>query len=133
MLFFDLFRHEPAFTHVRAGETLFHEGDTGTFMYVLIVGTAQILVQKHAVERLIPGGIAGEMAMLDELPRSATVLAITDCTFAEIDRKRFHFLVTETPLFAIEVMRMMAMRLRSCDQAVVAATEVSASPADGDA
>ena len=60
MLFFDLFRHEPTFTHIRAGETLFHEGDTGTFMYVLIVGTAQILVQKHAVERLIPGGIAGE-------------------------------------------------------------------------
>lgn len=127
MLFFDLFRHEPVFQHVPSGEALFREGEAGKFMYVLIVGSADILVGNQPVERLVPGGIVGEMAMLDELPRSASVIADADCTFAVIDRARFNFLVTETPKFALEVMRMMALRLRSCDLALIAKTDAVAS------
>jgi CRP-like cAMP-binding protein len=47
------------------------------------------------------------------LPHSATVEAVTDCEFAVVDEKRFDFLVTETPGFAIEIMRVLAHRLRN--------------------
>ena len=54
----------------------------------------------------------GEMALIDHGPRSATVTASTDCTLAEIDEKRFLFLVQQTPMFALSVMRLLSQRLR---------------------
>jgi CRP-like cAMP-binding protein len=52
------------------------------------------------------------MALIDHGPRSATVTASTDCTLAEIDEKRFLFLVQQTPIFALNVMRTLSHRLR---------------------
>jgi len=116
MLFYDLFRHEPNIRKVPAGETLFREGEASNgHMYVLVCGKAHIRVGDRIVEHCELGAVLGEMAMVGEGPRSATVVCDTDCSFAEIDQKRFHFLVTDAPFFATEVMRVMARRLRSCD------------------
>ena len=57
-----------------------------------------------------PGGIFGEMALIDGSPRSATARAKTDCVVAPINEKIFLFLVHETPYFAIAVMRTLADR-----------------------
>jgi CRP-like cAMP-binding protein len=54
----------------------------------------------------------GEMALIDREPRSATAVAETDCELVVIDKRRFWFLVQETPYFAEIVMRVMADRLR---------------------
>ena len=54
----------------------------------------------------------GEMALVDSEPRSAEAVARTDCKLVPINKKRFAFLVTETPFFALEVMQVMANRLR---------------------
>ena len=54
----------------------------------------------------------GEMALIDREPRSATAIAETDCELVVIDKRRFWFLVQETPYFAEIVMRVMADRLR---------------------
>lgn len=116
MLFYDLFRHEPKLAPVQAGDYLFREGESGELMYVLITGTAQILVGSKVVEEVEPGGILGEMALIDRALHSASVLATSDCEFACIDQKRFHFLISQTPYFATEVMRIMAHRLRHADQ-----------------
>lgn len=117
MMFFDLFRREPNLMTVPAGKYLFHEGDgTNELMYVLVAGRAEIHVGQTKVEDAQAGTIFGEMAMIDQEPRSASVLAITDCQFAEINRKRFQFLVTEAPSFATDVMRIMAERLRRTDR-----------------
>lgn len=116
MLFYDLFRHEPNILQLKAGETLFRAGDPANgLMYVLIAGKAHIEVGDRIVEHCPLGAIVGEMAMVEDAPRSATVVCDTDCSFAEIDRKRFNYLVTDAPFFAIEVMRVMAQRLRTCD------------------
>lgn len=116
MLFYDLFRHEPNILKISAGETLFRAGDASNgLMYVLVAGKAHIAIGEQIVEHCQLGAILGEMAMIEDAPRSATVVCDTDCSFAEIDQKRFHFLVTDAPFFAIEVMRVMAQRLRSCD------------------
>jgi CRP-like cAMP-binding protein len=95
-----------------AGEALFREGTPGTSMYLIRCGEVAIYVGGMPVERIGPGGIVGEMALIDDSPRSASAVALTDCELVPIDRKRFLFLVQETPFFALEVMRVMGERLR---------------------
>ena len=80
-------------------------------MYVLISGSAQVLVGDKVVEELEPGAVVGEMSLIDQRPHSAAVLATSDCEFACITQKRFHFLISQTPYFATEIMRIMANRL----------------------
>lgn len=118
MLFYALFRNDPRTVAVRAGAALFRQGDPADLMYVLTVGEARILIAGREVERFRVGGIAGEMALIDHEPRSATVEAVTDCEFVCVDEKRFDFLVTETPGFALGVMRTMARRLRNADKLI---------------
>lgn len=120
MLFFDLFRHDPEFIAIQSGEHLFREGDPGDTMYVLIEGEAEITIAGVLFEECVPGTFMGEMAVIDGSPRYATVTAQTNCRFAVINSKRFHFLVDESPRFAIDVMRVMAQRLRNCDQRILA-------------
>ena len=119
MLFFDLFRHDPEFIEIKSGVTLYKEGDAGDRMYVLIEGEAEITVAGVLFEDCVPGTFMGEMAVIDGFVRYSTVTAIKDCKFAVIDSKRFHFLVDESPNFAIDVMRVMAQRLRKCDQRLI--------------
>lgn len=117
MLFFDLFRGEPRIIDLSAGDKLFERGDTSNgLMYVLIKGRVEVLVGEEVVEVADLGAVLGEMALVDNGPRSATVVAMTDTEFAEIDRDRFEFLVAEMPGFAIEVMRLMASRMRKADE-----------------
>lgn len=100
----------------KAGERLFKEGDLGTVMYVLRSGKVAIDVGGKTVEKVGPGGIIGEMALLDNAPRSASATSLTECDVVPIDQRRFLFLVQETPFFALEVMGVMAMRLRAMNQ-----------------
>lgn len=110
-----LFQHATDLQSLSAGQALFKEGDKGDLMYVLMTGTAEIIVHDRVVENAGPGTLFGEMAMIDDAPRSATVLAKSDCTLLPITRDRFNFLVQQTPNFALHVMRVMADRLRATD------------------
>ena len=111
----ELFGHETNLKTFAAGQILFNEGEPGDLMYVLISGTASISVSGKIVEFAEVGAIVGEMGMIDEGHRSATVKAKTDCTFLPIDRNRFNHLVLHTPGFAQHVMRVIADRLRRTD------------------
>ena len=119
-LFFDLFRRDPDITYIDEGEYLFQEGEPCLDrMFVLVSGTAEVLVGDSQVEIATAGTILGEMALVERREaRSASVRALTRCGFAVISEKRFHFLVTEAPQFAIEVMRILAQRLRRVDQCI---------------
>ena len=81
-------------------------------MYVLIEGEIEIHVGSVTVEIAGPGSIIGEMALIDRSPRSASAKARTNCRVAVVDLKRFEFLVQNTPYFSIQVMKIMADRLR---------------------
>ena len=114
----DLFRHVKEFESFTQGQTIFQEGDPGEMMYVVIEGEVDILVRGKVLAPLVPGGILGEMALIDEQTRSATAVARTDCKLAPINKKRFHFLVQQTPNFALLVMKVMAGRIRRMDALV---------------
>ena len=57
-------------------------------------------------------------------PRSVTMLATEDCEVVEIDEQRFQFLVQQTPFFALQIMRLMAERLRHTNQMVPAIEDI---------
>jgi CRP-like cAMP-binding protein len=100
-----------------AGEVIFATGDKGDAMYVVRSGEVVIERGGQVMETLGPGGIFGEMALIDGSPRSATARAKADCVVAPINEKSFLFLVHETPFFAIAVMRTLAERLRRMNEA----------------
>jgi CRP/FNR family transcriptional regulator, cyclic AMP receptor protein len=116
MPFFDLFRLDANLLEIQNGQALFHKGDAGDAMYVLLEGEAEIYINGVVFEKCTPGTIVGEISVIEHSLRYATVIACTVCKFAVIDRHRFHFLVDETPGFAIAVMRIMAQRLIRCDE-----------------
>lgn len=104
---------------IPAGQPLFVEGgDSVSVMYVLVVGSAEISVGNRAVERVYPGNLVGEVGLLDSGPRTATVLALTDCEFIPIDREHFRQMIRQQPDFALEVMQVLAKRLRHADSLI---------------
>jgi len=115
MDFADLFRQEQNLVTVPAGHPVFRAGEKDGVMYVLMQGSADILIGDTIVESAGPGTLLGEMALIDEGQRTATVMARTECRLVAIDNKRFHFLIQQTPHFATHVMHIMADRLRRMD------------------
>jgi CRP/FNR family transcriptional regulator, cyclic AMP receptor protein len=81
-------------------------------MFVVVSGSVTLSIDGRVVETVGAGGIFGEMAVIEREPRSGTAVADTDVTLVAIDKRRFWFLVQETPYFAEIVMRVMAARLR---------------------
>lgn len=124
MVFFQLFSNNPDIVRVPAGRPLFQAGDPGDLMYVLTVGAAEVIVNNRTIESLQPGNIIGEVSLIAPGPRSATVIAVTDCEFVQVDKKRFHYLVQQTPFFATQVMQVLAERLRHTDQLLPAVEDV---------
>ena len=91
---------------------MFEEGDPGDRLYVVKSGSVALSAHGALLETVGVGGLFGEMAVIDREPRSATAVTESDCELVPIDKRRFWFLVQETPYFAEIVMRVMADRLR---------------------
>ena len=117
----DLFRLETDTTDLSPGEAVFREGDKGDVVYVVQEGSDDIVVGGTVVETAARGAVLGEMALIDDSPRSASAIAKTACRLVAIDRKRFQFMVQQTPNFSIHVMKVMAERLRRMDRLLVGA------------
>ena len=115
-----IFRHAETLD-LRAGETVFEQGETGTAMYVVAEGEVEILNGPVVLATARPGSVVGEMALIDHAPRSATAVAKTNCKLVAVDQRRFEFLVQQTPYFALEVMQLMAERLRTANSRIAAA------------
>jgi len=98
------------------GERIFNQGEPGKTMYVVIEGEVELLINGQLVEKVKPGGVLGEMGLIDTSPRSATAVARTGCRLIPVNQKRFALMVQHTPDFALQIMRVMAGRLRVMDQ-----------------
>jgi len=102
---------------LETGQVLFAEGDPPTCMYIVRTGALQIRSGSVVYEDVGPGGIVGEMCLVEKYQtRSATVYALRDSELVEIDEARFSSLIVQAPSFAITVMQALSRRLRVMDR-----------------
>jgi CRP/FNR family transcriptional regulator, cyclic AMP receptor protein len=100
----------------KAGEIIFKEGDKAEQLFVIKSGQIGIQLGNRRLAELSAHSIFGEMALIDDAPRSATAVAITDVELVPVSEKQFLFLVSQTPFFALKVMRLLAERLRATNK-----------------
>jgi CRP/FNR family transcriptional regulator, cyclic AMP receptor protein len=112
-----LLKYDDHYLTFNKGAAIFREGDRGCEMFVVRAGTVELQVTGHPVETLERGDFLGEMALVDNEPRSATAICLTDCQVVPVNREKFQYLVKETPYVALEVMHRMAERLRRMNRA----------------
>ena len=98
--------------HFDAGERIFLEQDSGTAMYVVRSGAVDVITFGKVLERIGPGGVFGEMPLIDDAPRAAAALASVATEVAVIDKPTFLTLIAEEPEFALQIMKLMAERVR---------------------
>jgi len=103
---------------VPAGETILVEGSPAQEMYLLRKGRAEIRVKDQPVEEVNAGGIFGEMALIDQSTRSATVVATEDSEIIPINERLFVILVQDAPYFALDVMRTLVERIRAMNRRI---------------
>ena len=98
---------------IKAGSIIFREGEAADRLFVIKSGEVRIQIGNRTITELSAGDIFGEMALIDNEPRSATAVAMTDVELVPVSEKQFLFLVSQTPYFALKVMRVLARRLRA--------------------
>jgi len=114
----------PGIQTVPAGRMIFKAGDSPDFVYILMEGQANILVGSTIVEVAVRGTLLGEIALIDNKPRSATVVARTECKVLPIDAARFDLLLREMPEFGRFIMNAMADRMRRMNDNLRAAQTI---------
>ncbi len=105
---------------------IFREGQKADTAYYLQTGTVEILKQgpggNVVVTQLEPGALFGEMAMLDDAPRSATAMAATEVTLVAIERAVFDIIMAKSDPFLRRVFRKLIRDLRVTTKAAVDGT-----------
>ena len=112
----DLFAHETNTKNLAPGEYLFKTGDAPDGMFVLIEGSMIVMVGDKVLENSTRGAILVELALIDQSPRVATVVAREASKLAKIDQRRFNHLVQQNPFFATHVMKVLADRIRHMNE-----------------
>ena len=113
----NMFMHASGSQSFEPGATLFRQGETGDVMFAVVEGEVELTRNGAVVDVIGPGGIIGELALIDPAPRSATATATTSARVVPVDKKEFMFLVQEHPTFALQVMTVMADRIRKTNDA----------------
>jgi CRP/FNR family transcriptional regulator, cyclic AMP receptor protein len=101
---------------VKAGGIIFRQGEDADELFVIKSGFVRIQLGNRMLAELRADDIFGEMALIDNEPRSATAIAVTDVELVPVSEKQFLFLVSQTPYFALKVMRVLAQRLRTSNK-----------------
>jgi len=100
---------------VPAGTQIVTEGTSGREFYLLLEGSATVRRNGRKIATLGPGDYFGEMALLDRGPRSATVVADTDCSLLVLGQREFLAVIDQVPVVALKLLVSMAARLREAD------------------
>jgi CRP/FNR family transcriptional regulator, cyclic AMP receptor protein len=95
----------------KAGKTLITQGTPGREFFVLVDGTAEIQRNGKKIDTAGPGEFFGEMALLTDQPRNASVVTTSDVDALIITARNFRSLLESNPLIALKVMRAVADRL----------------------
>jgi CRP-like cAMP-binding protein len=102
--------HPPL--HAPKNKVIMTEGEAGAFMYVVLEGRVRVSLKNRTVEKLGPGGVLGEMALVDHAPRLATATAEIDTSLLAINRKDFQLFIKTKPDFTLSLLKAVAERLR---------------------
>lgn len=101
------------------GHEIVHEGDSGVGMFIIRSGKVEIVQEhggeQHKLSELGPGDVFGEMALLDEFPRSATVRAIEPTTCLGITRWHFRGILESHPEIALKLLPVLTKRIRNAE------------------
>lgn len=106
----------------QAGATLVTQGDTGVGLYIITGGKVRITqaVDPDKAEEVLgeegPGSVLGEMALLDDLPRSATMVAVDDVTALLLPVWEFRTTLHQHPDIAVKLLSVLSRRLRKAEQ-----------------
>ena len=112
---------------LREGQTLFERGDAGDGCYWLRRGVLAVLITSANGEQRIlallgAGAVVGEIAMIDGLPRSATIQAVRDCELTFVSRAAFTEMMSRHPELYRDIVMTLAARLRQSDEDMVASS-----------
>src|ERR1700704_2367595 len=99
--------NESEMIRIAVGKVVFREGDPGNVVYVVLDGKVDLRVGGRLVETVGPGGVLGEMALIEHAPRVATATAKTGCDLLPISEARFMTMIQKTPHFALQIMKVM--------------------------
>lgn len=104
---------------VQAGEVIFSPGDFGDELYGVVRGQVRLTWNSALSETIGPGSCFGVGALVDpDHRRYGTATALTDCELLEMDRPEFLFAVQELPLFGLEMLNELELRLQQLKQSV---------------
>lgn len=118
------------------GEVLMRRGEMGHSLFMIHDGWVKIVTEDSKGEEIIinkcgPGETIGEMALLDQAPRSATVISLTDAEVFELRSEDFQFILDQRPDVALTLIRGFSSRLRFSTKYIEKAIEWSQKTADG--
>jgi CRP/FNR family cyclic AMP-dependent transcriptional regulator len=100
------------------GQVIFSAGERGREMFIVRTGTVDLKIQDTVVETVEQGGVFGELALVDPAPRSASAIAGPDCTLVLVEPQSFNEILRRVPGLGLEIMRVMARRLRRANNPV---------------
>ena len=98
-----------------AGRVLMRQGETGQEMMIIVEGRAAIEKDGQTIAERGPGDVVGEMALLTEMPRRATVTLITNARLLVVGHREFHALMDEMPSVRAQVMEALALALMDAE------------------
>jgi CRP-like cAMP-binding protein len=120
-----------------AGETLVRRGESGDALYLIVEGSVKIVGESAQGEELVlnqcgPGDTIGEMSLLDQSPRSASVVALTETRALELNRAAFGEAIGQHPELSLQLIRSISSRLRFATTYIEKAIDWSQRIARGD-
>lgn len=117
-----------------AGQPVFEQDAMGDSAYIIMDGEADVIVNTPAgpttVATVRKNDFVGEIAILCDVPRTATIRAKTDLTTLKISKDLFFRLITEFPQMAVEIMRVLAQRLQKTTRAAAMAQSAASDTDD---
>ncbi len=103
---------------VAQGGIIFNQGEVGDCMYIVQLGTIDMVMDDKVIETIGANEALGFMSMIDDQPRSSTARAREACELSVIDARTFRFMVDEVPNFATYIMGVLARRVRGMSKVI---------------
>ena len=108
----------------KKGATIIHEGTTGSNAYLILSGSVEVFKkvgdEKLVLSRLVKGNIFGEMSLVDDKPRSATIVALEETEVRIVSREHFEVMLEQNPRAVIPLLKQVFQRVRYLNQMVTA-------------